>query len=421
MTRFDDQSHADYKNLENHIIKMIRPLRPGSASNGETNMESQGAFSQSYRPLTASPGSSPDHGYSHSTQWQTVSPPGPSQAIYYNNYFGRGINQADEPGSQDRQHQPNDPFEMRSMYQELHGAHIDTTNRRPSRTQTFPPINLEVQHPSGLGANGQNANYHSKVHGSNGLNPTRSSTIPNGRGINDDDDPLNRLILFDTVFIIDDTGFMIKAAKDKEPEGEDRWSATAGALRHITQIAASKDPDGIDIRFLKAQSLNEDNITTSDTVMEIIGLIDMYDGTHGGGTVFKEHLENDISPRLDLYREYVQQEATYKADLRRLGKDRQARARLLKPKPPNKLNLIVVTDGQADDRQEVEDYIIETARTLDELGAPTAQVGIQFVQIGEDRTYLKRLDDDLKKRNPPIRDVSFLFSIYLYSFNSLRK
>ncbi|KAK4694604.1 hypothetical protein P7C71_g3009, partial [Lecanoromycetidae sp. Uapishka_2] len=250
--------------------------------------------------------------------------------------------------------------------------------------------------------------HHAMDNGRNGANPVRSSTHPNNRGTNDDDDPLNRLILFDTVIIIDDTGSMIKAARDKEPEGEDRWSATAGALKHIAQIAASKDPDGIDIRFLKAQSLNEDNITNGATVLDIISLIDMYDGTHGGGTVFKEHLENEISPRLELYRDYLQQDTTYKADLRRLAKDRQARARLVRPKPPNKLNLIVITDGQADDKQEVEDYIVATATELDRLGAPAAQIGVQFAQIGEDemaRRYLKRLDDDLKKRKPTIRDI----------------
>jgi hypothetical protein len=215
--------------------------------------------------------------------------------------------------------------------------------------------------------------------------------------------------MFDTVFIVDDTGSMIKAARDREPEGQDRWAATAEALQHIAQLAASKDPDGIDIRFLKSENLNENNITSVDTVMEILGLIDMYDGSHGGGTVFKEYLADEISPRLELYRDYLQQEFSYKEDLRRLAKDRQARARLVRPKPPTKLNLIVITDGQADDRQEVEDYIVETALELDRLKAPIAQVGIQFVQIGEDesaRRYLKRLDDDLKHRSPPIRDVS---------------
>ena len=55
--------------------------------------------------------------------------------------------------------------------------------------------------------------------------------------------------MFDAVFIVDDTGSMIQAARDSEPEGQDRWAATAEALQYIAQLAASNDPDGIDVRF----------------------------------------------------------------------------------------------------------------------------------------------------------------------------
>jgi hypothetical protein len=78
---------------------------------------------------------------------------------------------------------------------------------------------------------------------------------------------------------------------------------------------------------------------------------------------------------------------------------------------PKPLNLIVLTDGEADDEQEVEEYLVETARTLDELGAPKSHIGIQFVQVGDDveaAEYLRRLDDDLKNlhQNRGIRHVS---------------
>ena len=405
MVKFDDKSNNDYKSLENHIIKMINAVgqqRPTTA--GEGSNDRQAAFS-------GSPGSSPERRNDSADHWQTLSPPGPLQMIHYNNYFGDNPLHLGSEGLRVNQHQAGTSSVGHNTYQDLYGAQMDAQIRPPTRQQTFPhgPSGSYQSTSQQIGQLGTELDGISISNGRREPNISRRSTVPNGITVNDDDDPFNRLIMFDTVFIVDDTGSMIKAARDREPEGQDRWAATAEALQHIAQLAASKDPDGIDIRFLKSENLNENNITSVDTVMEILGLIDMYDGSHGGGTVFKEYLADEISPRLELYRDYLQQEFSYKEDLRRLAKDRQARARLVRPKPPTKLNLIVITDGQADDRQEVEDYIVETALELDRLKAPIAQVGIQFVQIGEDesaRRYLKRLDDDLKHRSPPIRDVS---------------
>lgn len=413
MVKFDDKSNNDYKSLENHIIKMINAVgqrRPFTADGGHEDR--QRAFSQPHFPLNGSPGSSPERGNDSANQWQTLSPPGPSQTIFYN-YFGDNPSHTGRSGMQVNQHRAGTSSGGHNTYQDLYGAQMDTQTTPPTRQQTFPHGPFESHRPSSQPPGQLSAELDglSLSNGRGEPNVSRRSTVPNGSSVNDDENPFNRLIMFDTVFIVDDTGSMIKAARDSEPEGQDRWAATAEALQYIAQLAASKDPDGIDIRFLKSQNLNENNITNVDTVMEILSLVNMYDGTHGGGTIFKEHLEDEISPRLELYRGYVLAEASYKKDLRRLAKDRQARARLVRPKPPTKLNLIVITDGQADDRQEVEDYIVETALELDRLRAPTAQIGIQFVQIGEDesaRRYLKHLDDELKQRNPPIRDVGLI-------------
>ena len=79
-----------------------------------------------------------------------------------------------------------------------------------------------------------------------------------------------------------------------------------------------------------------------------------------------------------------------------------------------KLNLTVITDGSADDEPEVESYITEVARELDRLGAKGSQIGIHFVQVGEEPNaseFLRRLDDDLKHNTkPPIRDVSTMIT-----------
>ena len=80
------------------------------------------------------------------------------------------------------------------------------------------------------------------------------------------------------------------------------------------------------------------------------------------------------------------------------------------PLVPKKLNLILVTDGVADDEDEVQEYILSIAERLNELGAPKTYIGIQFVQIGDDpdaSKWLQWLDDDLAK-DPRVkgRDVS---------------
>ncbi|BGP24844.1 hypothetical protein Rt10032_c09g3794 [Rhodotorula toruloides] len=63
------------------------------------------------------------------------------------------------------------------------------------------------------------------------------------------------------------------------------------------------------------------------------------------------------------------------------------------------LLLLVLTDGRADDTDLVRDVIVEMAQRLDEVRAPPFQLGIQFIQIGDDpdaRAFLQELDDDLK-------------------------
>lgn len=289
--------------------------------------------------------------------------------------------------SKDLQHTPNKSFAAQG-------------NRRQ---QTFPQGPSHGYHPSSNALSNGLANLNVRP-GRHDTVLSETTTLVNERSVPDDNDIFNRLRMFDTVFIVDDTGSMVLAAYESEPEGQSRWDATKQALGHIIDRVAPKDEDGIDIRFLKSTELNGDHMKSVEEVMKLVDEVDMFDEHRGGGTLFEEHLQDEISPRREEYRQYFEQQAAYNS------KTRAARAHLEKPQPPKKLNLVVITDGQADDKQEVEDYIIETARELDRLRAPAAQIGIQFVQIGEDedaRKFLKRLDDDLKHQDPPIRDVSF--------------
>lgn len=100
---------------------------------------------------------------------------------------------------------------------------------------------------------------------------------------------------------------------------------------------------------------------------------------------FEPNLAEVLEDRVRQYREY---------------KDRGGR----RPKP---LILVVITDGEALDHKFVEDCIVNTARTLDELRAPEHYIGIQFLQVGDDPVaaeWLRTLDDDLQARG--VRDVS---------------
>ncbi len=218
----------------------------------------------------------------------------------------------------------------------------------------------------------------------------------------DDHDPLNRLKMFDTKFIVDDTGSMNLPIEQSKPYGRKRWDVTVEALGHIAEIAARYDEDGIDIRFLIEQKLDEDRIKSGNRVRELLGKIDL--DAHSGGTKFRDQLEDALDPHLDKYEEYLKQMDDYK-------QKRQQGLGIRAPKRPKFLSLIVITDGEADDEQKVEEYIVSVAKRLDDWAAPAAYVGIQFVQVGDDyraTIFLQRLDNELKNCEPEIRDVSTL-------------
>ena len=201
--------------------------------------------------------------------------------------------------------------------------------------------------------------------------------------------------MFDTVFIIDDTSSMAVAAdsEDQSRNPISRWTMLVRSLQHIVSIAAEYDKDGIDIQFLKASEFEESNITSPDQVFEKLEQIqNLLDTPEHAGTYFSEELEKAIDPRLVRYREY---DAKRKTGYIRV---------------PKSLNLIIITDGGADDEDEVDDYLQKVAAELDELKAPPRYVGLQFVQIGDDvqaAKWLTYLDDQFSAKRG-VRDVSLL-------------
>jgi hypothetical protein len=171
--------------------------------------------------------------------------------------------------------------------------------------------------------------------------------------------PFEYLRQFDTVFLIDDSETMIPV-----------WNAVAVALWRFLDLAMDYDPDGVDLYFM-----NSDNFVRDATSMaEVFGA---FQTVQPSGTSF-------INLKLDkLLTNYIQ----------RFRHDRERTKRL---------NLIVLTDGEYSTWYSPDDALTTCAKALDKLGAPSCQVGVQFVLIGsgeEAQTKFKVLDDELYKRN----------------------
>ncbi|KAI1663843.1 hypothetical protein L13192_12240 [Pyrenophora tritici-repentis] len=182
---------------------------------------------------------------------------------------------------------------------------------------------------------------------------------PSSASTTSDNDLYAFLKTFDTVFLIDDSGSM------------------AGPLETITPICTSHDEDGIDIYFLNhPDSSLYKSITQASTIIEIFQTV-----RPRGATPTGQRLNKILTPYLQRYE---------KND---------------KTKP---MNIIVITDGEPSD--DVESAIIQAARKLDKLDAPTWQVGIQFFQVGREpgaREHLKQLDDGLAElaKDDDLRDI----------------
>lgn len=151
------------------------------------------------------------------------------------------------------------------------------------------------------------------------------------------------------------------------------WVETRDALADIAEAAARYDTNGIDLYFLNNESVGT-NLKSSQEVKAFFDRVEP-DGITPIGSKLEELL-------LDY--------------LLRFEED------VVKPKP---INFVVLTDGAPTD--DPEEVIMTAARRLDAQHAPVSQVGIQFVQIGNDphaTEALRELDDELSNKHN-IRDM----------------
>ncbi|MBW0552084.1 hypothetical protein O181_091799 [Austropuccinia psidii MF-1] len=208
-----------------------------------------------------------------------------------------------------------------------------------------PPISPQNQYPSPISPQTSSGFHHQSNHHSSS------------------EDLFSMLSRYDTVILVDDSGSM-----------EMFWDETRDALIGVVQKAVQYDSDGIDLFFFNDHRYVS-NCNSSDQVKQI----------------FSQVLPRRSTPTLNSIKKVLD------PYLNRLHQAKlQNNLHSIKP-----LNLVILTDGAPDRGQDPEPLIVEKARWLDTNRLPLNQVGLSFVQIGNDREasqHLKRLDDDLKTK-----------------------
>lgn len=225
-------------------------------------------------------------------------------------------------------------------------------------------------------------------------------------------DQFRFLAEFDTVFVIDDSSSMSwnDAGNSKLQHGQlSRWQQTSKVIEQIVPICMRYDDDGVDIYFLNdPYHFNFDDRHRGEACWSRSGNKAEGKASHAYiGVGNAEHVKRIFaarSPALstptgkrlgDIMRTYVDCYQTRKTD----GKA-----------PPKPLNIIVITDGAANDQQELREAVVKEAERLDELSAPYHQLGVQFFQVGKDQgaaRCLHQLDDDLVnyRAGKELRDI----------------
>ena len=164
----------------------------------------------------------------------------------------------------------------------------------------------------------------------------------------------------DYSLIIDKSGSM--SVRD-QPGGKSRWEIMQESTLALASKCEEFDPDGITVYLFSGRFKRYDNVTASKV-----------------SQIFQENEPSGrtdlASVLLDATNNYFQRKATG-----------QTKA--------NGETILVVTDGEPDDRKAVMKVIIEASRRLDK----DEELAISFIQIGTDAQatkFLKILDDDLQ-------------------------
>ena len=164
----------------------------------------------------------------------------------------------------------------------------------------------------------------------------------------------------DYTLIIDKSGSM---ATPDQKGGRSRWVAAQESTLALASKCEQFDPDGITIYLFSGKFKRYDNVTSAK--------------------VTQIFTENDPSGTTDL------------AGVLKHATDDYLQRKASGTTKPNGETILVVTDGEPDDRKAVMRVIIEVSRRLDR----DEELAISFIQVGNDpqaTRFLKILDDDLQ-------------------------
>ncbi|GAX38089.1 vWA domain-containing protein [Nodularia sp. NIES-3585] len=164
----------------------------------------------------------------------------------------------------------------------------------------------------------------------------------------------------DYTLIIDKSGSM---ATPDQKGGRTRWVSAQESTLALASKCDQFDPDGITVYLFSGRFKRYDNVTAAKVTQ-----------------IFQE---NDPSGSTDL------------AGVLKHATDDYFQRKNAGQTKPNGEIILVVTDGEPDDRKAVMKVIIEASRQMDN----NEELGISFIQVGTDAQatrFLKVLDDDLQ-------------------------
>ncbi|AFY43040.1 VWA domain-containing protein [Nostoc sp. PCC 7107] len=164
----------------------------------------------------------------------------------------------------------------------------------------------------------------------------------------------------DYTLIIDKSGSM---ATPDQKGGRSRWVAAQESTLALASKCEQFDPDGITVYVFSGRFKRYENVTTSKVTQ-----------------IFQE---NDPSGTTDL------------AAVLKHATDDYFQRKSSGQTKSNGETILVVTDGEPDDRKAVMRVIIEASRRMDK----DEELGISFIQVGSDQQatrFLKVLDDELQ-------------------------
>ncbi|MBW4683389.1 MAG: VWA domain-containing protein [Microcoleus vaginatus WJT46-NPBG5] len=164
----------------------------------------------------------------------------------------------------------------------------------------------------------------------------------------------------DFTLIIDKSGSM---STPDQAGGRSRWEAAQESTLALARKCEQFDPDGITVYLFSSRFKRYENVTSSKVAQ-----------------IFQE---NDPAGTTNLAA--VLQDATNQYFQRKAAGQIKAGGE----------TILVVTDGEPDDRKAVMKAIIEASRRMDR----DEELGISIIQVGSDATasrFLKALDDELQ-------------------------